>query len=131
MQNGCIIHFKCGVMHVTLTVKQVPKALAERLRRRAAQNRRSLQRELLLILETAADAASVHAVGEPTHAPYHVQLVVDAALPHKRQTGKSAPPVAGKLTLDTLWQRARKLGASTPAESAAIIRRDRDARQRR
>jgi plasmid stability protein len=41
-------------MPVNLSIKQVPDELAERLRRRAARNRRSLQRELLSILEAAA-----------------------------------------------------------------------------
>ena len=41
-------------MPVNLSVKNVPDELAERLRRRAASNRRSLQRELLSILESAA-----------------------------------------------------------------------------
>ena len=40
-------------MAVNLSVKNVPEELAERLRRRAARNRRSLQRELLSILEAA------------------------------------------------------------------------------
>jgi plasmid stability protein len=40
-------------MPVNLSVKNVPDELAERLRRRAAANRRSLQRELLNILESA------------------------------------------------------------------------------
>lgn len=40
-------------MPVNLSVKNVPDDLAEALRRRAAVNRRSLQRELLNILETA------------------------------------------------------------------------------
>jgi plasmid stability protein len=39
---------------VNLSIKNVPDELAERLRRRAAGNRRSLQRELLSILEAAA-----------------------------------------------------------------------------
>lgn len=41
-------------MTVNLSVKNVPEELAERLRRRAARNHRSLQRELLSILEAAA-----------------------------------------------------------------------------
>ena len=41
-------------MSVNLSVKNVPDELAERLRRRAARNHRSLQRELLSILESAA-----------------------------------------------------------------------------
>ena len=40
-------------MAVNLSVKNVPDELAELLRRRAVNNRRSLQRELLSILEAA------------------------------------------------------------------------------
>jgi plasmid stability protein len=40
-------------MTVTLSIKNVPDALAERLRRRAASRHRSLQGELLAILEGA------------------------------------------------------------------------------
>ena len=42
-----------GVMAVTLSVKNVPEKLAERLRQRAARNHRSLQGELMAILEIA------------------------------------------------------------------------------
>lgn len=42
-------------MPVNLSVKNVPDALAGRLRARAERNRRSLQRELLSILEAAVD----------------------------------------------------------------------------
>jgi plasmid stability protein len=38
---------------VTLSVKNVPEKLAERLRQRAARNHRSLQGELMSILEDA------------------------------------------------------------------------------
>jgi len=44
-------------MPVNLSVKSVPEAVAERLRRRAARNHRSLQGELLSILTQAADEA--------------------------------------------------------------------------
>jgi plasmid stability protein len=40
-------------MPVNLSIKNVPDSLAERLRRRARRNRRSLQGELLTILEEA------------------------------------------------------------------------------
>ncbi len=43
-----------GTMPVTLSVKNVPEKLAARLRERAARNHRSLQGELLDILEEAA-----------------------------------------------------------------------------
>jgi len=41
-------------MDVSFSVKNVPQAIAERLRLRAERNHRSLQGELLAILETAA-----------------------------------------------------------------------------
>jgi len=40
-------------MAVTLTIKQVPEKLVKRLQRRAAQNHRSIQGELLTLLEDA------------------------------------------------------------------------------
>ncbi len=43
-------------MPVNLSIKNVPDALADRVRERAARNRRSLQRELLVILEEATGA---------------------------------------------------------------------------
>ena len=47
-------------MTVSLSIKNVPDDLAQLLRARAARNRRSLQRELMLILEQAA--ASCHTI---------------------------------------------------------------------
>lgn len=41
----------------TLTIKDVPEPLAERLRQRAARNHRSLQGELMSIIEQAAHPA--------------------------------------------------------------------------
>ena len=40
--------------HVSLSIKNVPRAVVERLRERAARNRRSLQGELLALVEEAA-----------------------------------------------------------------------------
>lgn len=113
---------------VTLTIKQVPQSVAARLKRRAQANRRSLQKELLSIIEAAAGeqiGVAYPGVSEPEHARYNVQ-------PAPARRGKSAGAgQAGKLTLDQLWQRARKLGTGGAAESADIIRRDRDARSAR
>jgi hypothetical protein len=52
-------------MPVNLSVKNVPDDLAERLRRRAAGNRRSLQQELLSILDAAAGAPAGSAGSTP------------------------------------------------------------------
>ena len=49
-------------MAVNLSIKNVPEALAAKLRERAGRNHRSLQGELMAILEAAVgDAAAVHA----------------------------------------------------------------------
>ena len=42
-------------MPVTLSIKNVPDALAERLRQQAAHHHRSLQGELMAIIEAAAE----------------------------------------------------------------------------
>jgi antitoxin FitA len=79
---------------VTLSIKNVPDDLAARLRQRAARHHRSLQGELLAILEEAADASE-------------------------------------RLTPRQVLERVRRAGLQTPAESTAIIRAERDGRQRR
>lgn len=43
-----------GSMPVTLSIKNVPDRIAQQLRKRAARNHRSLQGELMAILEDAA-----------------------------------------------------------------------------
>lgn len=45
-------------MPVTLSVKNVPDAVARRLKARARRNHRSLQGELLVIVKTAAEVAA-------------------------------------------------------------------------
>jgi plasmid stability protein len=46
-------------MAVSLSIKNVPVAVVERLRARAARNRRSLQGELLDLIERAADEVPI------------------------------------------------------------------------
>ena len=89
-------------MPVNLSVKNVPDALAQRLRDRAERNRRSLQRELLSILEAAADERSA-----------------------------SPPPssrVSGTLTVEEVAERVRKLFPQGTESSVAYIRALRDSR---
>ncbi len=113
-------------MTITLTIKKVPVALARELHRRAAAHHRSLQGELLRLLEAAA-AEPLLAVREPA-APFQVVKPTSAT---KRGTTPE-----GRLTLAQAWERSRRImaAASTPAtsgESADIVRRDRDARETR
>ena len=106
-------------MPVTLTIKQVPERLAQKLRARAEDNHRSMQRELMLILQGAL--AEPLKVAEQDPPSYKV----------KRQ-GKTRAPVHGRrLTLSELWERSRRLGPKSHSESTAIVRGLRDERHRR
>jgi len=61
------------IMPVSLSIKDVPEALAARLRERAARNHRSLQRELMAIAEAAvapANDAPRHSVMPPAIAAW-------------------------------------------------------------
>jgi plasmid stability protein len=55
-------------MPVNLSVKNVPETLAARLRRRAERNHRSLQGELMAILESAASEPAVTKAEAPVAA---------------------------------------------------------------
>ena len=74
-------------MAVSLSIKDVPDAVARALRQRADRNHRSIQGELLHILETTVRPK-----------PFRAQ---------------------------TLVKRIQALGLKTPADAAAMIRRDR------
>lgn len=89
-------------MPINLSVKNVPDALAGRLRARAERNRRSLQRELLSILEAAVDERAPAAPLAP------------------------APPRS--LSIEEVAARARKLFPRGTPSSAAWIRAMRDSR---
>jgi len=91
-------------MAVSLSVKNVPEDLAERLRRRAAGNHRSLQRELLSILEAAAG----YAAGEDR----------DAATAAPRET----------ITIEELVEISRKLFPQGTESSVDFIRQMRESR---
>jgi len=77
-----------GAMPANLSIKNAPDELVDRLKRRAARNHRSLQGELLAILDEV------------------VRL-------------------EGPLTPAAILEETRRLGLSTPRESAAIVRKDR------
>ena len=107
-------------MAVTLTIKQVPERLAEKLRLRAAANHRSLQGELTAILEEAVLQPPTRA--QQTEPPY-----VTRTRPAERST-KKLPAHGKRMTLAELWERSRSLGQSPKKESTAIVRALRDER---
>jgi plasmid stability protein len=107
-------------MSVTLTIKQVPEALAARLRARAAANHRSLQGELMALLD------------EVTAQPLRTREPAPPLYSKKpSQKSRDLPAHGRRLTLAELWERSRRLGAKSQSESAQIVRDTRDARHRR
>jgi len=81
-------------MVVDISIKGLPDALVEELRRRAAQHNRSLESEVVAILQASVSSDR-------------------------------------DLAINGLLAKVQALGLRTPAESAAIVREDRDARRRR
>ena len=88
-------------MPVNLSIKSVPDDLATGLRDRAARNHRSLQGELMAIVEAAVQSPPVPGIQE-----------------HLR----------GTMTPLEVLAAVRKLGLKTESDSTAIIRADRDER---
>lgn len=89
---------------VNLSVKNVPDALADKLRERAGRNRRSLQRELISILERATQEPGGQWV-EPARA-------------HP----------AARVSIERLAARAQLLFAKGTPSSVGFIRQQRDQR---
>lgn len=111
-------------MPVTLTIKAVPDRVADRLRARAAASHRSLQGELMAILEEAL-AQGVWQARQQEPAPY-------ATKPGAKRTTTKAVPAHGKrMSLSELWERSRRLGPPSKSEAAEIVRKLRDERYSR
>ena len=104
------IHFGDTLMSINLSIKGVPEPLAERLRARAERNHRSLQGELMQIIE--------HAVAEHAAGP-----VIAATLRNGTERGtKTIEQIAAQ-------HRARFPQPITTGPLAVdILRADRDAR---
>lgn len=120
-------------MSVSLSVKNVPETLAAALRRRARQNHRSLQGELLAILNEAV--ASTRASES--------RLALAAESPASTWTPLSAASIAPRSEAALIIRAARDgrtktiadvfntltaLGGETPSESAGIVRKSRSRR---
>ena len=99
-------------MSINLSIRNVPEELAERLREQAARNHRSLQGELMAILEGAARA--------------YPRGMEDGGREFRRADPLPLP--AGKLSIDDALAYVRGLGLPRPAknESTRMIREDRD-----
>ena len=100
-----------------LSIKDVPEDLAEALRQRAARNHRSLQGELMAIIERAAQDGSAGASAD--------------AAPPQTQSGRAHSVRRGWKTIEQIYaehlERFPKPFTEGPM-SVDIIRQDRDRR---
>lgn len=126
-------------MSVNLSIKKVPEALAAALRRRARRNHRSLQGELVAILNEAiarGEAESHSRRGRPTTTARETAteirwtpLGADTIAPRSESALMIRNMREGRTkTLAELFEELSALGGSTPAESVAIIRKSRSSR---
>lgn len=104
-------------MPVNLSIKNVPDALAERLRARAHRNNRSLQRELMTIVELAVRDDAPAAV-RPLSVGSQAALAV--------APGQGLPP--GRLSIEQIVERARQHFPRGTPSSVELIREERDRR---
>ena len=134
-------------MSINLSIKNVPESLADALRARAQSHHRSLQGELMSILEAAVgpgmtaqqtlaeyslDRVAVKVARGKAAAKAKAKARSSAAALLSASSSPQAASTAGMLSLQQLWQRssavARKARVKTVDESAAMIREDRDRR---
>jgi len=107
-------------MAVNLSIKAVPDALAQRLRERAERNHRSLQGELMALIERAA--------AEPGELDAAAAAHGRASLPHERA---GAVERRGTKTIEQIAAEHRALYPKPFTDlprAVDIIRRDRDSR---
>ena len=113
-------------MTQTLTIRNVPDALARKLKTRAERNHRSLQGEVMAILVQASSASTA----EQPVAPYQASPTEEAVKP--AVPGEARKPAAGaagkKLAIEEIWERGKRLGLPSRNESARIVRKLRDER---
>jgi plasmid stability protein len=120
-------------MPVDLSIKRVPDALAERLRKRARRNNRSLQGELMAILEDALHAppssATATTVRQQRPAFASRPSVPRGVAPRSESTLMIREDRDGRtFTVRDLYEYVSSLGPGTPDESTAWIRKGRSSR---
>ena len=113
-------------MPVNLSVKNVPDDLAARLRERARRNHRSLQGELMAILEGAGPALNEATTRRLAASIIRPQDSV-GMIREMRDTRYGGEDMGG-VTIGELLEHAKASGLSTPDESTQWLRDMRDAR---
>ena len=109
-------------MTVNLSIKNVPDALAGKLRARAEGNHRSLQGELMALLEAAFSAPRANR--EPA------AYIVGNFAPEKSGVGDSAPAVQAPAcpTLRQIWDQARTERRDEGPSSLQLLQEAREER---
>jgi len=79
-------------MAVNLSIKEVPDALAARLRKRAAQHHRSLQGELMAIIEQAVQPNLEPPPPRPSTAPLRGRKTIEDLVAERRLRPLQQPP---------------------------------------
>ncbi len=128
-------------MPVNLSIKNVPDELAEALRQRARLNHRSLQGELMAILQASVQTGALTPTAmRERAAAYEVETYAEqspkpGASPPRGVWGPSESAVMIRqmrdgrdFTIQDLCEYVRALRLETPAESTRWIREDRDRR---
>jgi predicted RNase H-like nuclease len=111
LQNARTLHTIClhqeSATPITLSIRDVPDDIAERLRARAKQNHRSLQGELMAIVEQAAETSGLR---------------------DRQREYRVEPLEKSRMTIEELSKRAKERAIYQPGDetSAQMIRRDRD-----
>ena len=118
-----------GSMAVNLSVKGVPEALAGALRRRARRNHRSLQGELMAILQAAVSAGGAPAAARETAAGVAWAPLRAIVAPRSEAALIIRAARDGRtVTVGDVFDELAAMGEGTPAESSAIIRKSRTSR---
>ena len=105
-----------------LSIKDVPESWTEALRQRAARNHRSLQGELMAIVEQAVEEASFPAQQDAARGSPRIVGYDSAGHPIVRVGWKSVAQVAADL------KAKYPNGVGSQMSSIDIIRQDRDSR---
>ncbi len=116
-------------MPANLSIKNVPDQILKRLRRRAAHHHRSLQGELLAMLEERAEKLTVEEVSEWVKASgLRTPDEATAIIREDRDTDHGRLP--HKVTVNELYEHGKKRGLKTASDSVEILRELRDGRNR-
>ena len=121
-------------MAVDLSIKRVPDKLAQRLRDRAAENHRSLQGELMAILQSAVDDSASRTSGAPRSvdgwaSSTYGRSSESRVAPRSESALMIREDREGRtFTIRDLHKYVSELGESTPDEATEWIRQGRKSR---